>query len=393
MTYENKSKEELIAELNHLLSNEETIRENNTRIELAIDAVNMAWWNMDIITGEVLFHKRKAEMLGYPPERFKHYRDFMNLVHPDDYEHAMEAMRSHFKGLAPTYDTEYRILTAHGNYRWFYDIGSIVKRTPEGAPQKIIGFVIDITKQKQAELEILNKNKELQKLIAEKDKFYSIVAHDLRSPLGAFIQIAELIEEDSVSSSGSKKHDLLVRLIASARNSFKLLEDLLQWTRIQRGTLEFNPQMILVNEHVRISLQALLEPARLKNIELVVDITQAEVFADSNMLQTIIRNLTSNAIKFTPAGGVISISAYPLDNGGTEITVKDTGIGMDEDLCNKLFRMDVVTKRYGTNHEQGNGLGLLLCKELIEKHGGTIWVKSEEDKGSTFGVVLPPGRD
>lgn len=374
---------------NMLAIKDETIRENESRLQLAIDAVDMAWWNMEVETGAVIFHRRKAEMLGFPPERFKHYRDFTDLVHPDDHESAMEAMRRHFRQEVPTYDTEYRIMTSSGVYRWFYDIGAVVKRSPSGAPLKIIGFVIDITRQKQIETEIRDKNNELRSLLAEKDKFYSIIAHDLRSPLGSFLQILELIEDETMNLTESEKKDLLQRMSSSARNSFRLLENLLQWTQMQRGQMKFQPKEVHLLTLVSEVVSLLDEPARLKTIRLINLIPDIKVYGDPNMLQTIIRNLVSNAIKFTSKNGIIAISAVVSSTQGTIISVRDTGIGMDDEMVNKLFRLDVDTKRPGTSREQGTGLGLILCKDLIEKHGGTIWVESMEGKGSVFNFNIP----
>ena len=130
---------------------EDELRENNSRLELAMRAANMAWWNMDLITGKVTFEKRKAEMLGFPPEKFTCYKDFMDLVHPEDYDPVMNAMRKHLDGLTDKYEVEYRILTASGSYKWFYDTGSVVNSDPEGKPLNVIGLVMDISIRKQTD--------------------------------------------------------------------------------------------------------------------------------------------------------------------------------------------------------------------------------------------------
>ena len=171
---------------------EEAVRQNNTRLELAMDVANLAWWKMDVKTGNVIFEKRKVGMLGYSPERFKHYTDFMNLVHPEDYEHVMNAMRKHLAGETEKYDIEYRIKTISGNYKWAFDIGTVIKRDDKGKPLTVAGLVQDISKRKEAELELKSakekaessehrlaqKNKEL----TERNKFIQIVLDNL--PLG-----------------------------------------------------------------------------------------------------------------------------------------------------------------------------------------------------------------
>jgi PAS domain S-box-containing protein len=372
-----------------LAQDQEIIRENALRLELAIDAVDMAWWNLDVPTGEVLFHKRKAEMLGFPPERFRHYSDFTALLHPDDYEPVMQAMRNHFTGIAPTYETEYRILNSEGKYRWFYDIGSVVKKDDKGAPLKIIGFVIDITKQKMVEIEIKRQNDNLQVLLAEKNKLMSIIAHDLRGPLGAFLQLTELIQEDFFHMTDEAKREMLARLGSSAANSYNLLENLLQWSKMQTSRFEFNPVRLNLFEVTDECLKLSGEQARLKEVRLVNEVTaETWIFADPFMVRTILRNLVTNAIKFTGQHGTVTISSKAAEDNKHHIWVQDTGIGMNKILVDNLFRIDYSTKRPGTANESGTGLGLLLCKEMVEKHGGRIWVESEDKKGSTFHFTI-----
>jgi len=153
-----------VSDVTGIRPSENTILENKSRLEFAMRAVNMAWWEMDITTGKVTFGNRKAEMLGYPPEKFKHYTDFTALLHPDDYEKAMNAMRRHFSGDLDKYEVEYRILTHSGTYKWFYDLGSIVKRDESGKPLNITGIVIDITERKQTEIALHESVKRYEEL-------------------------------------------------------------------------------------------------------------------------------------------------------------------------------------------------------------------------------------
>jgi len=141
---------------------EEALKENNSRLELAMQSANMAWWEMEISNGNVIFDKRKSEMLGYPDEKFKHYRDFMALVHPEDADKAMKAMQRHIDGFAGTYEIEYRILTQSGEYKWFYDIGAVIKKDSKGIPLRVTGLVLDISKRKLAEEAVKQKMEELE---------------------------------------------------------------------------------------------------------------------------------------------------------------------------------------------------------------------------------------
>ena len=249
----------------------------------------------------------------------------------------------------------------------------------------------DITKRKQIELEIKSKNEELHKLNAEKDKFFSIIAHDLRSPFNFLLGFTELMSDDAQNFSLDEMKIFSKELNQSAHHTFDLLEDLLAWARMERGLTEYNPQNVRLKTAINESLYILAESARSKSIELSVEVPDdLDILADPSMLQVIIRNLTSNAIKFTKNGGAIWISSTK-DNDAVSITIRDSGIGMSDEIRQNLFRMDVNTKRKGTAGESSSGLGLLLCKEFVEKHGGEISVMSSINEGSTFTFSIPAG--
>ena len=248
----------------------------------------------------------------------------------------------------------------------------------------------DITRLKNAKLEIKRKNEELQKVTAEKDKFYSIIAHDLRGPLGAIMGMTEMMTDEAEYFSEEERKELTFNVKDSVRNTFDLLEQLLQWTGMQRGLTDFKPTMLPLKDIVEESLKVFGETARIKSVRLTSIIPQKfSVFADRNMLQAIIRNLISNALKFTPSVGIITINAKQEEHKFTHISITDTGIGMCNEILNNLFRLDVNTKRLGINGEQSTGLGLLLCQEFVERHGGKIKVESEEGKGSVFSFTVP----
>ena len=245
-------------------------------------------------------------------------------------------------------------------------------------------------KLKQDSLLLSQSNEELQKLNAEKDKFFSIIAHDLRSPFNGFLGLSQIMAEELPSLTKDEIRDLAVSMQNSATNLFRLLENLLEWARIQQGLIPFNPKVVELLPIINESIALVLESAKSKGIEIAYDIPDdLAVFADSNILQTVIRNLVSNAVKFTLKGGKISLSAITTGDKSVEISIKDTGIGMNSAMVDNLFRLDVQTNRKGTEGEHSTGLGLLLCKEFVEKHGGKLWVESEEGKGSTFAFSLP----
>jgi two-component system sensor histidine kinase/response regulator len=175
----------------------------------------------------------------------------------------------------------------------------------------------------------------------------------------------------------------------SAVQTFKLLENLLEWAKSQQGNFSYNPETIELRELLEEECNLLSDTARRKNIELkCFSEVEISVYADRNMLRTVLRNLISNAVKFTHRNGTIEVRAF-ADNIKAEISVLDDGIGMTKETIKKLFRIDFNLSTRGTENEKGTGLGLFLCKEFVEKNGGTIWVESEPGKGSEFKFVLP----
>ena len=238
---------------------------------------------------------------------------------------------------------------------------------------------------KKTEEEITLKNELLQAINAEKDKFFSIIAHDLRGPLSAFVAATQIITDDVQNMTIDEIRDITNSMKSSATNIYSLLENLLEWSRLRRGGMDFIPVKLDLKSRVTSSIEVLYESARKKDITLGVNISEGILInADSHMFEAIIRNLVSNAIKFTVPGGKVTIEAQMGENKFVEIRIIDSGIGMSPELIEKLFKIDEKTSRPGTDGEASTGLGLLLCKEFIEKNGGKISVESEVGKGSTF---------
>ncbi|MEI7812833.1 MAG: CHASE domain-containing protein [Ignavibacteria bacterium] len=396
---------------------EETLRKSVSRFELAMNVADMAWWEMELPEGNIFFGKRKAEVLGFPPEKFKHYKDFTDLVHPDDYNHIMNAMRGHLYGAFDKYETEYRIQTSSNNYRWFYDIGAIIDTHPGGKPRRIAGLVIDITERKIAQMELLKLNEELQiskaateealaertalveeltrskeyleKINAEKNKLFSIISHDLKGPFQGLMKLTESMTEDINESSQAELSITSRTIFNTSKKLFALLSNLLEWARMQQGSIRFNPGetdlSLIVNQNIDLILQRSNE----KGVDLIQDIPDNQiVYADETMLNSTLRNLLSNAVKFTKRGGKVLVKARKTDNNMMEISVTDNGIGIPEALLKKLFNMAEEVGRKGTDGESSTGLGLLLCKDFVEKHGGRIWAESTGKNGSVFYFTL-----
>ncbi len=248
--------------------------------------------------------------------------------------------------------------------------------------------------QKNKDLEEINvrlteSEKHLRELNVTKDKFFSIIAHDLINPFNAFMETTKYLYENYNKLSGIEIKELLGDITESAKNLHTLLENLLQWSRTQTGKISFNPDCINIKYIIDNIYYLMKLNSEKKNIQINYDINEnIKVFADPFMVTTIMRNLISNALKFTKDGGNISI--YTKDKiDFVEIEVKDNGVGISPEMITQLFRVDVQFTTLGTEQEQGTGLGLVLCKEFVEKNGGKICVESEQGKGSSFRFTLP----
>jgi PAS domain S-box-containing protein len=250
--------------------------------------------------------------------------------------------------------------------------------------------VHDITEMKQIEKEMNLKNIELLKSNAEKDKFFSIIAHDIRSPFNGFLGLTQIMAEELPDLTMDELQKIANSMRNSAANLFRLLDNLLHWASMKQGAIPFEPEAVKLLPLVEESILMMIEPSKSKKISINNSISgELQVLADVNMLQTVFRNLVSNAIKFTPRGGFVYIGAQRTEGNFIEIVIEDTGIGMDSKLMDNIFRLDVQVNRKGTEGEPSTGLGLLLCKELIEKHEGKIRVESETGKGSKFIFRIP----
>jgi PAS domain S-box-containing protein len=284
---------------------------------------------------------------------------------------------------------EERLVLANSPDSWVYAT-KLPIRNKEGKIIGTFGISREITERKLAEEEIKLKNELLQTINAEKDKFFSILAHDLKGPLSAFLGATQILAEEIQNMSFEEIKEITINMKESASNIYRLLENLLEWSRLKRGLLEFSPENLNVKQLIKTCIEVLKESARKKSI--IIDYSFPDdiaVYADSRMMETVIRNLVSNAIKFTPIGGKVTVAAEKKSDQSIEIKIIDSGIGMTPELKGKLFLLNEKTSRKGTEGEPSTGLGLLLCKEFIGKHMGKIWVESEVGKGSVFSFILP----
>lgn len=257
----------------------------------------------------------------------------------------------------------------------------------------IIGIIHDITRLKEIEQNLKKSEKLLIDANRSKDQFFSIIAHDLKAPFTGLLGFSEYMATSFEELDEDEIRDFSNRIYSSAKNAYSLLEDLLQWSRLKTDRLAFHPTELMLKEYTLHQVEKFAQEAAQKQIEIVETISEnVYVFADSAILEDILTNLVSNAVKFTGEHGKISMSAQETGNF-VMIEICDTGRGISEEDQKKLFRIDVNRSSIGSNKEFGTGLGLILCKEYVEKHGGTIQVESSPEKGSTFSFTLPKNEE
>ena len=254
-----------------------------------------------------------------------------------------------------------------------------------------IEYYYDITDRKKAEQALIESETKLRESNNTKDKFFSIIAHDLKNPFNSLIGFSEILLKNHSKYDEKKRTKIITAIHNSSKSTHKLLENLLTWSSSQSGKIKYLPEKINLKSLIyeMVGVQQMM--ANKKDMQISENILENEVvFADRNLIDTILRNLISNAIKFTKAGGAINISSAKKANSNfIEISITDTGVGMSQSQIDDLFRIDKNTSTEGTEEETGTGLGLILCKEFIEKHGGKIRVESEVDKGSSFIFTIP----
>ena len=301
-------------------------------------------------------------------------------VHPDDFDFCLQTYVNAFDR-KQSFSMDYRMKNKFGEYRWIRDFG----RPFYDIDNTFLGYIgscYDITENKNNELKLIELN-------ATKDRFFSIIAHDLKTPFNSIIGFSEQLVEQINEKDYEKIGELTNIILQSANRAMDLLMNLMEWAQSQTGRIEFKPENIEIVALINETTLLYDEIATQKSIAIKKMIPdKLTFFADKFMASTVFRNLISNAVKFTKQGGEVVFSAVKEQN---EIifSVTDKGVGISKNDIEKLFRIDQIFSTKGTNNEKGTGLGLILCKEFIEKHGGKIWVESEVGKGSVFKFILP----
>lgn len=334
-----------------------------------------------------LFGLTRAQFLGKDSydERWRVIDELNNVIPPERHP-SMVALKT---GLPVENITIGVFIPESGIYQWLIANAIPQFRNGEEKPFQVFVSFQDITERKKAEEELFRNEQRLFELNLTKDKFFSIIAHDLKNPFNAILGFSDLLvgQLSDHSDSEAKRYAGIIQ--DSSQRLIALLNNLLDWARAQTGKMEFNPEYLEVSGLIQDNIQLMSDIAREKSIGLVAVVDRKNlVMADRNMINGVMRNLISNAIKFSHKGGEVTVSTRSTVTDQV-FTVTDHGVGIDRQCLDRLFRIGECSSTKGTMNERGSGLGLILCKEFVDKHRGRIWVESEQGKGSSFSFSLP----
>ena len=328
-----------------------------------------------------------CEMLGYSEAEFLH-TNFRDITHPGDMDKSIGLVKDLLTGeVSESSLIEKRYITKEGEIIWALTTVSLMADF-ENKPLYFIVQVQDITKRKRNEEQVIKYAEELKNLNAAKDKFFSIISHDLRSPFNSLLGLTEFLTHSYGEMNPSEIKNSILNIYNSAQQVYNLILNLLEWSMLQSGRLTVEKSVINLAELGIEIMNLYKEGANNKKLELINNMNEnILIYADKYMIDTIIRNFVSNSIKFTNPGGKIIIKGV-INGDNAEVSVTDTGIGISPENQKNLFRIDEQFRRDGTANEKGTGIGLILCKEFAEKNGGVLWVESEEGKGSRFSITV-----
>lgn len=378
---------ELQNEINERIEQTEKLRESEERFRALVENVDDLIYTIDRNGKFTYVAPTWKKLIGHEPEEVIG-TSFEKYVLPEDFEKCWEYVSQVFNHKKNTATIEYRIIRKDGSIRWHASNGSpFMDRS--GAVTNLLGIGRDITHKKEAEQRLSSHLDGLKYSIESKDRYFSVLAHDLRSPFHIFLNLSELLSEEVENLSKAEITKFSKQLNIALHKQYELLTDLLDWSGIQSNQVAFKAEKLLFYEEVMKVFDSISTLAQEKEIVMECDVNgDFEVYADPRILRTLLRNLISNSVKFTNDGGRVKVSALKKENL-VEISVSDNGVGMDPDVTGNLFEPDFHLTTAGTNNETGTGLGLRFCKQAVEKHNGTIRVESKPGKGSTFYFTLP----
>ena len=353
---------------------------------LLVEGLRIISWEAQISSRRFTFVSRQAEdSLGWPVEEWLKPGFWETHIHPDD-----RAFTPNFSKMfalkGQDHDLEYRFQSADGRIPCFRDIVSVIKK--EGEPYALCGAMVNITDRKMME-DVLQKAKEqAEDATALKDKFVSLVAHDLKSPLTSMVGLLILMSRQLDNILDLKHREMFAHMRKSGERMIQMINELLDITMLQTGAVKPRPRFMDCHSVIDDCMSSLRFLTEEKGVSLVNETPEGlRLYADSELFRHVMMNLITNAIKFSPAGSETVVFVPP--GMKSVISVRDHGMGIDKDLIPNLFRHDIKTSTVGTAGERGTGLGLPYCSDILKAHGGAISVESEPGRGSVFQAQFP----
>ena len=384
----------LISDITDRKKYEVALQESEDRYRNITENLDEFIWTAEIVDGKLqqtFYTPIVDEITGYLPHDFISNKYlWLRIIHPDDVKFVVKKIRQLYKDPARDSDEiEYRIINRIGNVVWIKNKINLL-RNEDGKVLKVFGLVSDITISKKAEEDVSKYTKNLKVLNETKDRFISIISHDLRTPFSSILGFTDILLNDR-NLPETKQVEYISFIQESSQHMLALVNSLLDWTRLQTGRIKFEPERMNARISINKAIQVLAGTALRKNINVVSEIeSDVYVHADDSLLFQVFNNLISNAIKFTNHGGVIQIYAQPqVYDKQYKFIVKDNGKGISTEDQEKLFKIDSKFTTNGTAGEKGSGLGLSFVADIVEKHGGKIWVESEIGSGSKFNFTIP----
>ena len=380
-------------ETEEMLANE-ALQASEERYRSISENINECIWAAENVKGDlkaIFYTPSVKKITSYEPQEFLDDAELWGkIIHPDDVDYVGDKMDNLYGDPIRNLETlEYRIIDKLGSVIWIENKITVV-RDPKGKIQKVFGIISDVSLSKRAEEELKRSTSDLKELNETKDRFISIVSHDLRTPFSSIIGFTDLLLNEK-NLDEEKKTQYIQFIQESSKSMLGLVNSLLDWTRLQTGRIKFEPDRINAKFIIDKSIQILSGAAIQKKIKLVNELAKEfYIHADEGLLLQVFNNLISNAIKFTkPEGSIVVSAKASIEKKQVEFSVKDDGVGIRAQDVDKLFKIDTKFTTSGTAGEKGSGLGLSLVHDIIRKHGGDIWVNSEIGKGTQFVFSIP----
>ncbi|MFH0759887.1 MAG: response regulator [Bacteroidota bacterium] len=370
-----------------LRNSEGMLKELKERMERALTAGDLAWWDWEYKTGTLYYNPERARLLGYSPEELpKNFHEFEKQIHPDDLDAAVQGIRSHISGETPCYEAEYRLKNNSGEWKWFYDRGKVVEKDILGNPVLISGVLIDINDRKLAEQELTEARDLADATSRAKSLFLANMSHEIYTPMAGVVGMADILQQSALTQEQREYLDIIVN---SASNLMSILNDIMEFIKVENQKIELSRSPVSITQIIQEITVKTIEKCRQKNLELLTFIDTHipdHVMGDPKRLRQLLQIFINNAVKFTDEGRIIisaEFAEWDEDSIRIRFRIADTGIGIPRQEQGRLFqsftRVNTKVGKYG-----GSGLGLAIAHHLVKLMNGSIEVESEEGKGSTF---------